>query len=56
MTRSNWYVGHFSGQSEEFQSPIEPTTITHPKYEFCTGPFENEHKAIAYKHWFNRSE
>jgi hypothetical protein len=51
--RSNWYVGHFDGQSEEFQSEKEPTTITHPKYDFTTGPFANEQKAIDYKHWFN---
>jgi outer membrane protease len=54
--RPNWYVGHFDNQSEEFQSSTEPTKLTHPKYDFITGEFPDEAKAISYKRWFNMEE
>lgn len=53
---SNWFVGHFDNQCEEFQSSIEPTKLTHPKYDFTTGPFPDEAHAIKYKRWFNMEE
>lgn len=51
--RSDWYVGHFEGTSEEFESEEDPTKESHPKYDFCTGPFTDERHAKSYKRWFN---
>jgi hypothetical protein len=51
--RSDWYVGHFENTSEEFESEEEPTKESYPKYDFCTGPFVDEKRAISYKRWFN---
>lgn len=52
--RQDNYVGHIGGQeSEVFQSEDEPTKESHPKYDFCTGPFESLKKASSYKRWFD---